>query len=98
MAFVTTDTKNPNVMLWSTSPTNRLKRGASLKKDIALAPMIRRKSKVFRGYTKTIEPPKRFFQAKSPISPKKGRYVAELRSTLENRSHMLQNNSTLQHS
>jgi len=35
VAYVTTQTKNVNTMLWSTSPTRIKERGKSLEKDIA---------------------------------------------------------------
>ena len=89
--------KNPRTMLWSTSPTNRFKRGESLKKDVALAPVIRRKSKIFKGYTRTIEPPSTYFTSKSHTEAKKGRYVVDLRRQLD-KSIMLQTNSNLQQS
>ena len=55
VAFVTTHVKNPRTMLWSTSPTNRKIRGEASKKDIAKMPIVKKKSKIFRGYNKTIE-------------------------------------------
>lgn len=51
VAYVTTQQKNPGTMLWSTSPTNRMSRGESIKKDIANLPKVSKKSKVFRGYS-----------------------------------------------
>ena len=65
-------------MLWSTSPKNRVNRGQSLKKDIARKPAVRKKSKIFQGYSKTIEPPTSYFSSKAVLEPKKGRYVADL--------------------
>ena len=35
VAYITTQTKNPTTMLWSTAPTKRAIRGASLHKDVA---------------------------------------------------------------
>ena len=37
VAYITTQTKNPMTMLWSTAPTKRKDRGASLHKDMALS-------------------------------------------------------------
>ena len=67
VAYVTMNAKNTNTMLWSTSPTNRTKRGESMKKDIAVLPTVRRKSKIFRGYNKTMEPAAYVFAAKAPV-------------------------------
>ena len=78
VAYVTTHTKNPKTMLWSTSPSNRLKRGASLKKDIAKQPVKRKRSKIFTGYSKTIEAAGQTFQSKAQNEPKKGRYIPDL--------------------
>ena len=64
MAYVTTHTKNPKTMLFATSPTNKMKRGLSDSKDIAKMPVLRKKSKVFRAYNKTIEPSSIIFDSK----------------------------------
>ena len=50
MSYIVTQTKNPQVMLWSTSPTRRLFRGESKKKDIAMQEKSTKKSKIFTGY------------------------------------------------
>lgn len=64
VAYVTTHRKNPSTMLWSTSPTNRSGRGEALKKDIATMPTKRRPSRLFKGYTKTIEPSDTIYNSK----------------------------------
>ena len=79
MAFVTTHTKNPSTMLWSTSPTGRKNRGIATKKDIAHMPVQKKKSKIFRGYNKTIVPPEQTFSSKMHMDAKKGRFIANLR-------------------
>lgn len=86
VAYVTTDTKNPNTMLWSTSPTNRMKRGESIKKDVAHAPVVRKRSKIFRGYNKTIDPPSTYFASKHHTEAKQGRYIAHLRGVSSDKS------------
>ena len=83
VAYVTTDSKNPRVMLWSTSPTNRNKRGEAAKKDVAKMPPTRRKSKIFRGYNKTIEPSETIYQSKVFTEAKQGRYMADLAAKRE---------------
>lgn len=75
---MTTQTKNEKTMLWSTSPTGRKNRGESMKKDIAKIPIVRRKSKIFRGYNKTIVPPDQTYSSKVHLEPRNGRFVAEL--------------------
>ncbi len=62
---MTTHTKNPKTMLFATSPTNKAKRGVSESKDIAKMPTLRKKSKVFRAYNKTIEPSTIIFDSKN---------------------------------
>ena len=79
VAFVTTHTKNPKTMLWSTSPTGRRDRGQATKKDIANLPVPKKKSNVFRGYNKTIVPPDTTFSSKVHLDAKKGRFIADLR-------------------
>lgn len=79
MAFVTTHTKNPSTMLWSTSPTGRKNRGIASKKDIANMPVQKKKNKIFRGYNKTIMPPEQTFSSKMHIDAKKGRFIANLK-------------------
>lgn len=65
-------------MLWSTSPTKQVTRGESMKKDIAKMPVVRRKSKIFRGYNKSMEPAEVQFSSKAHTDAKKGRYLADL--------------------
>ena len=65
-------------MLWSTSPTGRVKRGKADLKDIAKMPIKRRVSKVFNGYAKTIEPATFTYASKSPTNKKEGRYQNKL--------------------
>jgi len=85
-------------MLWSTSPKNRLRRGESIKKDIARMPVARKKSRIFKGYSKEMEPPASYFAAKQHTESKKGRYVADLFHQREKASLMMHNNSFLQSS
>lgn len=66
VAYVTTQTRNEATMLFATSPTNRVRRGKSNALDIAKQPPKRRKSRIFRGYNKTIEPCENTFSSKSP--------------------------------
>ena len=89
MAFVTTHVKNPRTMLWSTSPSNRKVRGEASKKDIARLPVVKKKSKIFRGYNKTIEPSERLYNAKQHTEAKKGRYVPQF-AQLREKSLMMQ--------
>ena len=78
MAYVTTHRKNPNTMLWSTSPTNRSGRGEAAKKDIAKMPTQRRPSRIFKGYSKTIEPSDTIYNSKPALDVKKGHYIPDL--------------------
>ena len=83
VAYVTTDTRNPRTMLWSTSPTNKQARGASLKKDIATMPKPQKKSKVFRGYSNQNElPADQLYSSKQHTDARKGRYLADLQKKL----------------
>jgi len=49
-----------------------------MKKDIAKMPVVRRKSKIFRGYNKSMEPAEVQFSSKAHTDAKKGRYLADL--------------------
>ena len=79
VSYVTTHTKNPNTMLWSTSPTGRRERGKESLKDIAKMPVQKKKKNVFRGYNKTIIPPDTTFSSKPHVDARKGRFIADLR-------------------
>mmetsp|Transcript_27308 Transcript_27308/g.33963 ORF Transcript_27308/g.33963 Transcript_27308/m.33963 type:complete len:90 (+) Transcript_27308:1659-1928(+) len=71
-------------MLWSTSPTGRSRRGKGIDKDIAKKPVKRRRSKVFRGYNKTIEPSEHTYNSKSPKNTKNsGCYLDKLAAQRE---------------
>ena len=66
-------------MLWSTEPTKLLKRGESLKKDIANFEKVPKKSKIFEGLNEdSVDGGNSIFTSKI-LSPRvQGRYVAEL--------------------
>lgn len=49
-----------------------------MKKDIATMPIVRRKSKIFKGYNKSMEPSEHQFNSKAHTDAKKGRYLADL--------------------
>ena len=95
VAFVTTHTKNPNTMLWSTSPTGRKDRGQASIKDIAKLPVQKKKKNVFRGYNKTIVPPDTTFSSKPHLDIKKGRFIHDLRQrgTSQNVQSFMQQSS-----
>ena len=78
VAYVTTHVKNPRTMLWSTSPTGRNGRGEASKKDIAKMPIVRKRSKIFRGYSKSVLPAETTYQAKAHTDKKQGRYLLDL--------------------
>ena len=78
VAYVTTQTRNEATMLFATSPTGRSRRGKSNQLDIAKQPPKRRKSKIFRGYNKTIEPAESTFNSKSPKNRKQGLFLDKL--------------------
>ena len=78
VAYVTTHVKNPRTMLWSTSPTNRMGRGEASKKDIAKMPVVRKKSKIFRGYSKPVAPAHLTFSAKAHTDKKQVRHLMDL--------------------
>ena len=42
-------------------------------------PVQKKKSKIFRGYNKTIVPPEQTFSAKMHMDAKKGRFIANLK-------------------
>ena len=95
VAYVTTHTKNPKTMLFATSPTRKTNRGKSDAKDIAKMPTVRRKSKIFRAYNKTIEPSDQIFDSKMFTESKKGRYMGDL---AQHRERSLMMTSLLQSS
>lgn len=78
MAYITTQTKNPTTMLWSTAPTKRAVRGASLQKDVARQSKSPKKSKIFTRYIEDPQESTSIFQSKIFSPSNEGRYVAEL--------------------
>lgn len=80
VAFIPFQTKNPRTMIYSTSPTRRIHRGASLKKDITRQQKSPKRSKVFQGYVaqKDRNPSNVFFNAKSPSPRDRAVFVPEL--------------------
>jgi len=82
-------------MLFATSPTRKTQRGKSDAKDIAKMPTVRRKSKIFRAYNKTIEPSDQIYDSKMFTESKKGRFMGEL---AQHRERSLMMTSLLQSS
>jgi len=86
VAFITTQTKNEHVMLWSTSPTQSKSRGSSLKKDVTRQPPRRRTSKIFRSYLNdSVESGKSLIFNSKDVSPKRqvGEFIPKLAMRLD---------------